>query len=194
MNYKNASDKELWGSCRQWDDLNAYNELFDRYIPLLCKQATRYIRNEHDAEEIVMDLMFNIWEKRSRLGNMGENVRAYLYRSLHNRVINHLKRKLPKIVPIEDVSDDSFLNTATTDHQLIYNELSKAFESKLAQLSPQRKQVFQLCREENLSYKQVACTLGLCVNTVENHMASALRFLRNNLGDLTTIFLFVFLF
>lgn len=193
MNCKQASDIELWGYCQQ-DDIKAYNELFDRYVPALYRQATRYIRNEHDAEEIVMDLMFNIWEKRSRLDNMGENVKAYLYRSLHNRVINHLQRNKPKTVAIEEISDDGFVTTSGTDHQLIYNELSQAFENKLAQLSPQRKQVFKLCREENLSYKQVATILGLSVNTVENHMASALRFLRNSTHDLIATFIVAFLF
>lgn len=187
MDYKKASDQDLWRLCQKQDDIKAYAELFDRYVILLRRQAVRYIKNDFDAEEIVMDLLFNLWAKRARLNPDGDSLKKYFYRALHNRIINHLKKKLPVIVSMDTVTEDSISGFLSSDHRIIEQEISAAFSTRLAQLSPQRQQVFMMCREENLSYRSVANRLGLSVNTVENHMASALNFLRKHTQDLTTL-------
>ncbi len=61
MDYKQASDIELWQCCRQ-DDVRSYNELVSRYIPRLGKLAHRIVKDAFATEELVMDLLFNLWE------------------------------------------------------------------------------------------------------------------------------------
>ena len=93
MNYKLKSDIELWESCKQ-DDIPAYNELFDRYAKILYRQTISYVKNEIDAEELVMDLLLSIWEKRNYLHiDSGKNVRAYFMLEMRRRIIKHFQKK-----------------------------------------------------------------------------------------------------
>ena len=62
---------------------------------------------------------------------------------------------------------------------------------------PERqKQVYTLSRNEELSYKEIAIKMGISVNTVENHMVKALKFIRSNIkntGYLSALFYALFI-
>lgn len=185
MVYTRLSDSELWQYCRQ-DDVLAYNALFRRYAPKLFIQADRYLRNAMEAEELVMDLLLNIWQKRAQLEIEGE-MRAYLFRAIHNRVINHLQKKIPETYSIDLIEEDVLVESRQADYRMLSGDLLKSYRNKLENLSPQRRKVFLLSREENMTYPQIAKLLNLSVNTVENHMSSALNVLRESTRELTTL-------
>src|SRR5690606_31120264 len=116
MDYKHASDIELWQCCRQ-DDMRAYNELFDRYAKLLYRQAASYLKNAMDAEELVMDLLFNLWQKRGHLQpDAGNNVRAYLMYAMRNRIINYLQKNIPVTSSIDMLEEDKLVESRQADY------------------------------------------------------------------------------
>lgn len=180
MDYKQASDIELWQCCQQ-GDIRAYNELFDRYAKLLYRQAIAYVHNEMDAEELVMDLLLNLWEKRERLkADAGNNVKAYLMLAMRNRIINHLQKNIPDTASIDLLEEDRFVDSREADYGINCRDMETIYQSEVNKLSPQRQKVFRLSREKNLSYAEIAEELNLSVNTVENYMVSALTTLREN--------------
>lgn len=180
MNYKQASDTQLWQCCQQ-DDIRAYNELFDRYAKILYRQAASYVNSTMDAEELVMDLLLNLWEKRGHLNaDAGNNVKAYLMLSMRNRIINYLQKNIPEHSSIDLVSEDQLMDSRQADYGMISKDMEAVYESTVDKLSPQRQKVFRLSREKNLSYAEIAEELNLSVNTVENYMVSALNTLREN--------------
>lgn len=195
MDYKNASDLELWQRCRQ-DDVKAYNELFDRYSKPLYRQAASYVKDTMAAEELVMDLLFNLWQKRDRLKpDAGSNVRAYLMHAMRNRIINHLYKNIPITVSVDLLEEDALVESRRPDDAMIVRDLDMVYQSKVEALSSQRRRVFRLSREENLSYSEIAQRMNLSVNTVENYMVSALSILRDGIkGYYPLIFLLFFLF
>lgn len=176
MDYKRVADTELWQCCRK-DDMGAYRELFHRYAPRLYKQAVAYIKDSMITEELVMDLLFTIWQKRHEPIMQGD-VAAYLFRAMRNQVLKHLRKKIPETFPIETMPEDSLVEQRQADHQLLTSDNKRIYETSLLQLSPQRRKVFQLSREENLSYAEIAAEMNLSVNTVENYMVAALKTLR----------------
>lgn len=180
MDYKRVSDIELWQCCRQ-DNMRAYNELFDRYAKLLYRQAAGYVKSTMDAEELVMDLLFNLWQKRAHLQpDAGNNVRAYLMHAMRNRIINHLQKNIPVTSSIDVLGEDKLVESRQADHSVISKDIDTVYQSKLHKLSPQRREVFKLSREEDLSYAEIAQQMNLSVNTVENYMVSALSTLREH--------------
>lgn len=178
MNYQTAPDLDLWNCCRQ-DDLRAYRELFRRFSPKLYKQAVGYLKDGMIAEELVMDLLLTIWQKRHD-GIMQNDVGAYLFRAMRNEVLKHLRRNIPATLPLESIQEDRFKEQRSADHKLIEEDYQQLYEAKLSQLSPQRRQVFRLSREQHLSYAEIAAELNISVNTVENYMVAALKTLRSN--------------
>lgn len=178
MDYKGFSDIELW-RFHQNGDINAYNELFDRYAPYLYRQVSRWIKNSYDAEELVMDLLLNLWVKRAELNpEAGLNLKSYLSKAMRNRIINHLQKNLPQTESLEDTGQYIALDSRSADYETISKEMSGIYEGYLKSLSPQRLKVFKMSREEGLTYAQIAEKLNLSTNTVENYMVSALAILR----------------
>lgn len=194
MDYKQASDTQLWQCCQQ-DDIRAYNELFDRYAKILYRQAVSYVHSTMDAEELVMDLLLNLWEKRGHLNaSAGNNVKAYLMLSMRNRIINYLQKNIPELSSIDLVTEDQLVDSRQADYGMISKDMEAVYESSVDKLSPQRQKVFRLSREKNLSYAEIAEELNLSVNTVENYMVSALNTLRENTREyqsLVTLLVFL---
>lgn len=179
MDYYQALDSELFESCQQ-DDIRAFNELFRRYSPVLYKQANRYIVNQDVAEELMLDILFNIWEKRHSRHIEGD-ISAYLYRCMRNKIVDHRRRIIPKMIPIEECSLlDNLIGTSNSDDTIMNDDVEKVYNLALEMMSPQRRKVFQLSREEDCSYKEIAHEMDLSINTVENYMTSALVVFRKH--------------
>ena len=118
MNYKLKSDIEIWQACKQ-DDVNAYNELFDRYAKILYRQAVSYVKSETAAENLVMSLLLQIWEDRnnSDLG-MGKNVRAYLMLSMRNQIIDYIQNHISGL-KVKDYSEENIkIESNRTDYRV----------------------------------------------------------------------------
>ena len=118
MNYKLKSDIEIWQACKQ-DDVNAYNELFDRYAKILYRQAVSYVKSETAAETLVMSLLLQIWENRnnSDLG-IGKNVRAYLMLSMRNQIIDYIQNHISGL-KVKDYSEENIkIESNRTDYRV----------------------------------------------------------------------------
>lgn len=170
------SDEELLQQCSN-DDLRAYNVLFDRYAPKLYKLGMRYVKDRFAVEELAIDLLYNIWERRRSLNVEGQ-FSAYLFRAMHNKSISFLRRSKLVTLDIDGFPENAFQAGQQADHAIIARDSENSFREKLARLSPQRRKVFELSREYNMSYAEIAKELNLSQNTVENHMVAALSFLR----------------
>lgn len=179
MNYQNASDRELWQLVRD-DDMAAYRELFRRYAPKLFKQVAGYIKDRMAAEELVMDLLFNIWQKRHDPIMQGE-VAPYLFKSMRNEVLMHLRKNIPETLPIEGLHENFFIEYRKADHDLTVSDNERIYKKCLLLLSPQRREAFRLSREQNLSYAEIAREMNLSVSTVENYIAAALKTFRKSM-------------
>ncbi len=57
-----------------------------------------------DAEDIVSDVLFGLLRRADVIGEI-ENLSAYLYRSLTNRVMDHHRARVPE-VRIDDPEED----------------------------------------------------------------------------------------
>lgn len=186
MDYEGLSDIELWKS-HQNGDKAAYNVLFDRYAEFLYTRANRWLRNHLDAEELVMDLFLHLWLKRDQLNpEAGKYLKSYLSKALRNRIINHLHKQLAETVTIDETAD-LLMDSRRADDHLRLKETEEQYERCLKALSPQRRKVFKLSREEGLTYSQIAEKLNLSINTVENYMTAALAVLRTKKDVLLSI-------
>ncbi|RBL90083.1 RNA polymerase sigma-70 factor [Chitinophaga flava] len=180
MDYKQASDRELWDCCRK-DDMQAYNEIFSRYYPRMYHLARRYVQDAMRAEELCMDQLFHLWVKREEI-HIISSFSSYLFRSIRNRVITEMRRNLPVMTGLDEIAENIQLDRSS-DYGLLLEEAEHTYREVLNKLSPQRRQVFMLSREENLTYPEIARRMNLSVNTVENYMVAALNSLRKNLHE-----------
>jgi RNA polymerase sigma-70 factor (ECF subfamily) len=62
-------------------------------------------------------------------------------------------------------------------------ELDRAIRAAVDRLPPRCREAFQLSREHQLSYEQIAETMGTSVKTVQEQIGRALRALRSSLAE-----------
>ncbi len=186
------SDYLLLAQCRQGSE-TAFNVLFRRYFTKLYKYTLSFTKDTSIAEELVMDVMLNLWLKKGEI-MVQDELSPYIFRAMKNALINHWRKKALATTDLTAVTYEH-ADSISADQGIMVKELTYNYELQLTALSPQRKKVFELSRKEDKSYKEIAKELNLSVKTVEHHISAALVFLRKNLKvisdtTLTTILFF----
>lgn len=161
----------------------AYNILFKKYYNALYGYALKNVKESCNAEELVMDVMLGLWKKKGNI-QVDHDLKAYLFRSIKNAIYNHYRKKILPTVSMDLLAEDEHsLTSWAADHQMDVKDLEKMYREKLSQLSPQRRKVYEMSREQNMSYAEIAKSMDLSVNTVENYMVASLSFFRKHLKE-----------
>lgn len=156
----------------------------ERYSSLIS-YARLFVKDDW-AEDVVQDVLFGVWERRSRLRDDG-TLSGYLLRSVYNRCVNYLKRRHTA----RSYYDERILEIMTGYYApesnpvllgLFRQDLRETIESAISTLSPRVREVFCMSYLEDMSNKEIAERLGLSTSTVENHMYTALKQLRSILA------------
>jgi RNA polymerase sigma-70 factor (ECF subfamily) len=142
--------------------------------------AERMLRDRAVAEELVQEVLLNLWRRREALAP-AEALGPYLVRATRNRALNHLRHLH---VERRDAvhAAGATVTPAAGPGRAVAGELARALEEAVAALPPRCREVFVLSRARGLSYGEIAEALGISVKTVEAQMGRALRSLRERLA------------
>jgi RNA polymerase sigma-70 factor (ECF subfamily) len=161
-------------------DEDAFDALFRAWYAPLVRVAEGVVRERAIAEEVVQDVLLEVWRRREQLG-ADESPRAYLIRATRNRALNHVRhlRVQQRGAPyIGGRTEDAAQGVS----RLVEEELDVAVRAAVAELPPRCREVFELSRVHGLSYAEIAGALEISVKTVEAQMGKALRTLRERLA------------
>lgn len=161
---------------------------FKQYYEALARYAFTLVKKQEEAEDIVQKLFIKLWEKRNELDIKG-NPKSYLYGAVHNSSLNHLNSAARRHAHREVEEDYSISAYEKTDSRIESKELEQTIELAMQTLPPKCRDVFQLSRQEQLSYKEIAEQLNISTKTVENQMGKALRLMREALQDYLPAFI-----
>lgn len=157
----------------------AFDVFFKHYYPKLVQFARMYVTSLQQAEDVVADVLTNLVIHRSRVFAL-EHFEAYLYSSIKNKALSAFKRgDRTNPYPLEFLDFKSQApEVANPLDVLIEKELNDQICRIIHNLPPKRKMVFQLVREEGLSYRQVSQLMEISHRTVEVHLKLAIEALR----------------
>jgi len=159
----------------QNSDQQAFKELYLIYFDRLYKFAFSILHSSEFAEEAVNDVFLNIWQKRSSLKNI-ENLKNYLFISTKNTSFNYLSKfRKERSTTLDDVLVRFEADELTPETAYFTNEVRMEIEQAINQLPPKTKLVFQMAKIEGLKYKEIAEILSISVNTIDNHIATAIK-------------------
>ncbi len=172
-------------------DYAVYRLLFTKWYEPLCSYAYSILRNMDEAEDVVQKMFCKLWEQRNKL-TIKTSVKSYLYRSVHNSCINKIKQAKTRAE-----HNQHYLygmpNKTVDVGSIEYSELQLQIGKALEKLPPKCREVFELSRIQQLSYAEIASKLDISTNTVENHIAKALKLLRSSLKDFLAILIILVL-
>lgn len=162
-----------------------FEQVFKAHFKALHAYACTILREETQAEEIVQQVFFKLWEKREQL-DIKQSIQAYLYRSVYNHCLNHIKHlKVRKAHQAHAIYTGSEVEVSASK-KVIGKELQVKIADAMEQLPEQCRTIFQMSRFEELKYREIADKLKLSVKTIENQMGKALKIMRIHLSEYLT--------
>jgi RNA polymerase sigma-70 factor (ECF subfamily) len=174
-----SQDIALFNALKQGNKL-ALSSLFKAYYASLCSFAFQYLRNKEEAEEVVSDVYFNLWNSRSVI-QIEKSVKAYLFTSVRNASIQRIKKRQPLFENVEDVLMSRHEEGVNPQQKIEYVELHNHYQRAVERLPARCKEIFLLSRVDNLRYNEISELLSISEKTVEGHMINALSKLRESM-------------
>lgn len=175
----------------------AFDLLFRKYYHLLRNYANRLLKDQTQAEDVLQEIFFRLWVKRSELEQV-KNISSYIKSAVHNECISIIRKKLKfGTVTIEETlvyeSENIYHDIIQYQETIIDKELALLIGNAINKLSDHCKTVFILSRSFGFKNKEIANHLDISVKTVEKHITKALQILREELKDYLPLLAF-FLF
>lgn len=159
-------------------DERAFVRLFEIYFTSLCRYIFLHINQKGIAEEIALDILMAIWEKRETF-QIEVALKAYLFHAAKNRILNYF-RDNERFVLLDDFSK---LERFEDDYAIEVNELQHLITEAICSLPDNCKEVFIKSREENLSNKEIATQLNISIKTVESQVTKAVKYIKEYLKN-----------
>ena len=163
-------------------DEEAFVALYNKYHRKIYYSALKISQSNVLAQDVTQNVFMKVWENRTTL-NPEQNFAAYISVICRNVILDifkkasheeALKKELQQFAEQSEAcdydNDDDFYETYK-------NLLYKA----IAELSPQRRAVFELCKLQEKTYAEVAIKMNISRSTVQDHIVKANKFIREYL-------------
>lgn len=128
--------------------------------------------------------------------NLNLNFDNYIFTIAYNSIRKFFRKKSIETKIIDQLVKNSPEIIESADGTVIYNEMLELASKAIENLPPKRKIVYKLSRQEEMKIKEIASRLNISTRTAENHLAKALKYLKEELSGisfLTLLFFFLFL-
>ncbi len=168
--------------------LATIEDLFRLNYRPLCMFALHYLQDADLVEDVVQECFTVLWEKLEQGADVA-NRRAYLYMSVRNRCLDHLRRKG---LPTESLKPYDTYGIIDDDDAEERSVMEAKLWTAIDSLPEKCRQVFLMSKRHGLKYEEIAEELGLSVNTVRNQISKALNVLKNGAVKLYTFILGIF--
>ena len=160
-------DSELTKLIKEGNE-EAFKNLFCKYFKVLVRYAWYRTNSIELSRDLVQEIFFNVWIKRNLL-NPQKSIKAYLYRSLINSIIDQ-----KNLSSYKNISLDKIKNTA--DEMSLEDNID--IRNAVNKLPEKLKTVYILSRIEGYKYAEIAEICNISVKTVEKRMSNVFDFLK----------------
>ena len=159
--------------------------------------AKSYVVESEQAKEITQDSFLSLWEKRHTL-HPDSNLKAFLLQIARNKSLNYLKREqvhrnYDNYLKYKEQSINYHALKDKTAEWVLVQELEALITKTLDELPEPYRTVFDMSRNQDLNYAQIAEKLGISVKTVEYRMMHTLRIFRERLRPYQFLIFYLFL-
>lgn len=178
-------DVELLRRARD-GDRDAFGDLVRKYEKRVFRVARRMCMNDDDAWDITQEAFIRAMQAMPGF-DTGYRFFTWIYRITANLAINlsQKRRRHAEVEFDEEYGGDGRMSlpddlAGTANAQ----ELARAIEAAVERLSPPLRAVFVLRVDQQLSYSEIAQTLGIALGTVMSRLNRARAEIRRAVGRL----------
>lgn len=154
---------------------DALSRLYDQTINSVYGLALRITGQAEEAEEVVSDVYFQVWEQAHRYQTEKGSIMTWILTICRSRAIDRLRKRQqsnpelsasinPDLIAV--LVDPEYLLSNIQQHSLIHQALQK--------LSSIQRQLLSLAFFRGMTYQEIADTIGMPLGTVKSHIRRSL--------------------
>ena len=176
--YKELDEQALARYCSQRDRM-AEDELYRRYaakVDMLCR---RYLGDDDEAKDIMLETLVQTLSKIDTYKYTGEgSLYRWISRIAVNKAVNHINRHRRRMVLV-DLSERDDIPEPTEDEMAAIPK--EKFQEWIAGLPDVRRAVFNLYCIEGYSHKEIGRMLGIRETCSTSTLAKARKQLKEKI-------------
>jgi RNA polymerase sigma factor (sigma-70 family) len=154
------------------------DEVVTRFAPALARVVATYERDRALRDELLQEVLMAIVLALPRLTQPAK-LKPFVFRIAHNRSLSHITRRIRERTH-EETGIEADVPTPSHEQTLIQSERGERLLEAIRQLALPYRQVMTLILED-MSYEEIAETLGITVDNVGVRVNRAKKQLKERL-------------
>ena len=186
---KEKDDAELHAAYHKHGDEAAFAELMRRHGPPLMKFLRGMLGSDSpDADDVYQETWLRMINNGSKWN--GGSFKAWMTTVARNLAIDNIRRRKPALSLDAENEDGAKLGDMIRDHrpsaseQITSAETEQEIIAAVNRLPDDQKEVFLMRTAEGMSFKEIAETLDISINTALGRMHYAVGKLKKTLAHL----------
>ncbi len=175
------------------EDRSEFGRLLDEILPDLYRLARWLARDQASAEDLVQEASLRAYG-RFRQFEKGTNFKAWLFRILHNHFLDQTRRgkrqahstDFAELEPVAPATIEGPIGLDVADLDSYVERVDESVAGAIAALPETYRTPFLLFALGDLSYEEIASTLGIPVGTVMSRLFRARQKLQGTLVTYAT--------
>ncbi len=141
----------------------------------LVRYAARILNDADAAQDVVQTAFLRLHEHWERLSAEPARIVPWLYRTVHNAAVDHIRREERRRRAHEESARDPALTLAAAGADSADEARRRLVERELARLSPGEREVLALRLEHGMPYRDIARVTGRTTGNVGCLLHNAVR-------------------
>ena len=183
--YAMKTDNELMVMAKTGDKF-AFEDLVNRYKKKAYYLALKLVGDPADASDISQEAFIRIYRARTRF-NPDKLFFSWFYTIIANLARNHIKKRLVRQDYRKTVQEESraksLESSPSPENLMVSSQTKKTVWEAIEQLSFEHREIIVLRHFEDLSYEEIADTIGIPVGSVMSRLYYARKKLKEILED-----------
>lgn len=161
----------------------ALAELYNRHAPTLLALARRIVGSTADAEEILQEVFFHVWNKAARYDAGRSSVSTWLVLITRSRAIDRLRsRQVVERAHEAAHRRDPAEHTSPDGSEAVFiQERRERVRQEMEKLPAEQRQILELAFYQGLTQAEIAVKADLPLGTVKTRSLLAMKKLRGAL-------------
>ena len=158
-----------------------FERIYKEAFPAMVSFGRRYV-SEEDAEEVAHETLAGIWSRWDKIP-AESRIQRFFLSAMHRRVLNERSSQNARAAALAKVGSMDATGHWTDDPTAAVEawELAGIVDRAIHGMPEGRRLVWQLIRDDGMSYALVSKALSVSENTIRKHMSRALTDLREAL-------------